>query len=111
MVIGPIIKEIAKAAIRYGSKYYAAEGKAFNRLYTGFHQSKTIGRGVRHGLTAGSIVGSLISNEAPDTPGNGIFPQKPRYVSKTYKQNKTRIRRTVRRGCSSYRYPKYRRYY
>ncbi len=70
MVIGAVAKELFK----YAARYYRFEGKAFDRLYTGFPASKTIGRGVRHGLTAGSIAGSFISNPVEDII-NG-FPQK-----------------------------------
>ncbi len=71
MVLGPIIKEVFRLAVKYGSRYYAAEGKAFNKLYRGFPQSKTIGRGVRHGLTGGSVIGSFITDSG-DSPGNGV---------------------------------------
>ncbi len=69
-----IVSETFKQLVKFGSRYYRLEGKAFQKLYQGFPQSRTIGRGVRHGLTAGSIVGSLI-NDAEDSPGNGF--QKP----------------------------------
>ncbi len=71
-----IIKQIFGGAVKGFRRYYALEGKAFNRLYTGFPQSKTIGRGVRHGLTAGSVVGSLIT-DADDSPGNGFQKIRP----------------------------------
>ncbi len=108
MVIFTIVKEIAKAAIKYGGRYYALESKAFNKLYTGFPRSKTIGRGVRHGLVAGSIAGSFI-NQAPDTPGNGIqTPFEPKYpASSSYKARRgqsVRYRsRRKNRDCVSYR--------
>ncbi len=76
--------QIIKQGIKILSRYYALEGKAFNRLYTGFPQSKTIGRGVRHGLTAGSITGSLI-NPADELSGNGIS-QKPTGYKQTQKR-------------------------
>ncbi len=84
MVIGFVAKEILKQV----GRYYRLEGKAFNRLYTGFPQSKTIGRGVRHGLTVGSISGSLISDD-PAIEEDG-FPQKQPFTSR--KQYKTRSR-------------------
>ncbi len=75
MVLPIIIKELFKAGLKYGSRYYKLEGKAFNKLYTGFPQSRTIGRGVRHGLTGGSIVGSLINQDGEVEQDYGI-PQK-----------------------------------
>ncbi len=89
-----LVSTIIKEVVKYASRYYRLEGKAFNKLYTGFPQSKTIGRGVRHGLTGGSIVGSLI-NTAEDTPGNGF--QTPFFKQpKTGSQNKARNRPTKR---------------
>ncbi len=86
---GQILGQILRTVARYGSRYYRLEGKAFNRLYTGFPRSKVIGRGVRHGLTVGSIAGSLINDDGTPESNNGI-PQRPR--SKTNRQYKTRRR-------------------
>ncbi len=74
MVLVPIAREVIRQAFRGFGRYYNLESKAFNKLYTGFPRARLTGRGVRHGLTAGSIAGTFINN-APDTPGNGI--QKP----------------------------------
>ncbi len=90
-----IIVEGFKQVVKLGRVYYRVEGKAFQKLYRGFPQSRTIGRGVRHGLTAGSALGSLI-NDAPDTPGNGVskpFKKQP----KTNKSNQARNRYASRR--------------
>ncbi len=95
MVLVPIARELIKLGVRSTRKYYALEGKAFKKLYRGFPRSTTIGRGVRHGLTAGSITGTFITNNAEDSPGNGI--QKPyakRITSRT--PYKTRRRFPVR---------------
>ncbi len=101
---GRLASETFKQLVKLGSRYYRAEGKAFNKLYRGFPQSKTIGRGVRHGLTAGSIAGSFI-NDAPDSPGNGIQKQIQKrrngYAPRT--PYKTR-RRPTRSSCTRY-YP------
>ncbi len=95
MVITVIGREIFRQGAKALSRYYKLEGKAFNRLYTGFPQSRTIGRGVRHGLTAGSVAGSFI-NQAPDTPGNSIqTPFRKQY--QTRPSYKTRSRRPVQR--------------
>ncbi len=108
MVLVTVLKEAIKFGIKYGSRYYAAEGKAFNKLYRGFPQSKTIGRGVRHGLVAGSVGGSFI-NQAPDTPGNGIqapfeskYPASSSYKARRGQSVRYRSRRK-NRYCVSYR--------
>ncbi len=102
MVLVPIARELIRQAVRFGSRYYAAEGKAFSKLYTGFPRSKVIGRGVRHGLVAGGIAGSFI-NPADDSPGNGIqAPRKPALTaSKPYKTRgrQTGRSRSSRRRC------------
>ncbi len=99
MVLGIILKgiqvtspHIAKALIRYSR----AEGKVFNKLY-----GTTRGRGVRHGLAAGGVVGSLISTESP-SDDNGSLSKEDGNASG--KQNKTRSR--FKRNTSSRRYNK-----
>ncbi len=89
-----IISELFKVGIRYGKRYYALESKAFNKLYTGFPQSRTIGRGVRHGLTGGSVIGSVL-NENGEVPVSGL-PKKSRNGSKARPSYKTRNRFTGR---------------
>ncbi len=103
MVIhGKLISEVFRQGVRLAGRYYKIEGKAFEKLYTGFPQSRTIGRGVRHGLVAGQIAGSFI-NQAPDTPGNGI--PSSRFKSPTGQPYKTRGRFSVRsRGRYSGKY-------
>ncbi len=98
MVLITVIKELVKLGAKYGSRYYRLEGKAFNKLYTGFPRSRVIGRGVRHGLTGGSIVGSLISDSA-DTPGNGIPKTFTWQQPQAHKPYKARIRRSKRFSC------------
>ena len=103
MVVGIVIKEVVKQGARILGQYYRIEGKAFNRLYTGFPQSKTIGRGIRHGLTLGSVSGSLIN---PEDDGindiDGI--QTPRKQPQTRSQYKTynRFQRANRRSRKNY---------
>ncbi len=101
MVLGRVAIELVRIGTRTLRQYYRVEGKAFNRLYTGFPKARQIGRGVRHGLTAGSTMGSLI---APDSPGNdNAVPkqiQRRQPVSHaTYKSYKTRGRQTRRTRC------------
>ncbi len=89
--------------VKFGAKifrrYYALEGKAFNKLYTGFPRSRTIGRGVRHGLTVGSVTGSLITNDADDSPGNGIQKTVSKQPITSRKPYQTRDRRSRRFSC------------
>ncbi len=87
-----VIGGIGRTLVKGLTRYYKLEGKAFNKLYTGFPRSRTIGRGVRHGLTAGSTIGSLI---APDSPGNDDAIQK-RSQYQTRPPDKTRYRQTGR---------------
>ncbi len=98
--------EVFKQLVKLGSRYYRAEGQAFNKLYRGFPQSRNIGRGVRHGLTVGSTIGSFISQDADDSPGNGIQTTIQKTKQPTSRESyQTRSRRT-RRFCpgSEYRY-------
>ncbi len=117
MVLVPVLREALRQGLRTLTKYYALEGKAFDKLYTGFPRSRVVGRGVRHGLLAGQVAGSFI-NTADDTPGNGI--QTPyRKQSKARPAYKTRRRKSVynRSRCAQryrtrrgYRYSQSRRY-
>ncbi len=98
MVLVKIFTEATKIGIRAFRSYYKFEGKAFDRLYTGFRQSKTIGRGVRHGLTAGSTIGSLIAPDSPGRDNDNGFPQQiqQRKLPQTNQPYKTRRRSTIR---------------
>ncbi len=103
MVLVPIAREVFRQAVRSFGRYYNLESKAFNKLYTGFPRSRLVGRGVRHGLTAGSVAGTFINN-APDTPGNGV--QKPFTKQQPFTSRKpyqTRFRFT-NRNCPGRRY-------
>lgn len=87
MVLSIAFREIVRVGTKAFTRYYRFEGKAFNQLYRGFPQSKTIGRGVRHGLTGGSIVGSLINQNGEVEQEYGI-PQKG-FKSPSYRFKKT----------------------
>ncbi len=76
--------QIIRQVFRLGTRYFKLEGQAFNKLYRGFPQSKTIGRGVRHGLTGGSIAGSLISPQG-DENNNGLQKKQQSTPGKFYK--------------------------
>ncbi len=99
----PIHGLLAREAFRQTTKifrsYYRLEGKAFSKLYTGFPRSRSIGRGVRHGLTVGSVTGSLITNEADDSPGNGIQKTVSKQPITSRKPYQTRHGQTKRDYC------------
>ncbi len=99
--------QVIRTAIRYASKYYRIEGKAFSKLYTGFPQSKTIGRGVRHGLTAGSVAGSLINPEAEENM-NGL-QKKQQFTPSKFRQTRRRFSTRRTRKLPSICYPRRRR--
>ncbi len=110
-IVAPVLSQIVRTGIKALTRYYRLEGKAFNKLYTGFPQSKTIGRGVRHGLTVGSVAGSFI-NSADDSPGNGIqtpFKSKPpsRQPYKARYRFSVRNRRRYSSECRPRRYNRY----
>ncbi len=91
MVIIQVIKTgIALAPhLKRGLKIYSKyESKVFTRLY-----GQSRGRGVRHGLAAGSAVGSLISGDNL-SGDNGSVPY--------FNGNKTRPSSKARGGFSQY---------
>ncbi len=115
MVLGALVKAgqiaapfVARAAIRYSR----AEGRVFNRLY-----GTSRGRGVRHGLAAGGVIGSLIGSGGDDSD-NGSIPKKGngpktgksnqargRYISNSRSRYSSRQQR-----CKCHRYSNSRRY-
>ncbi len=108
MVLTVVAREVIRTGTKLLRSYYNVESKAFSKLYTGFPQSRSIGRGVRHGLTAGSVVGSLINN-ADDTPGNGSsipFKKSRNPPRSSYKargrQSAGYNRRRYRHKCPAY---------
>jgi len=106
MVLVSTIVRIGQVAARAITRYNRYESKLFDSAYRGFPRS--VGRGARHGYIGGTIAGTLLGNDAPDTPGNELqkpFQKSPKYASQTYQQNKTRRRQTGR--CN----PRYRRQY
>ncbi len=73
------------------SKY---EGKTYTKLY-----GLSRGRGVRHGLTAGGVIGSFINQDdlsAPDAPLSQNGKSK---ASKSYKTRFRQFRYSNRRKC------------
>ncbi len=74
MVIAIVAKEVFKFAIKQTARYFATEKRAFNFLYRGFPSG--FGRGVRHGLVGGSVIGNYITNEDLSNM-NGVPVQQP----------------------------------
>ena len=119
MVIAQIAKEILKLGVRAGSRYYKAEGRAFKSLYKGSSLPRGVGRGARHGLTAGSIAGTFINSPADDTPGNGIqkriqrkYPPRKPYQTRRGQTSRSRpCKPEYNRFGKSSRFSSRRRYY
>ncbi len=82
--------EAGKYLARYGPKYFKYEKKAFDFLYQDFKPGWSYG--VRHGLTAGSVLGGILKNNFSDDTTNGFQTFKPGNGYKTRSQNKTRGR-------------------
>ncbi len=110
MVLVPIARELIRQGIRGFGRYYNLESKAFNKLYTGFPRSRLMGRAVRHGLTTGSVAGTLI-NVAPDSPGNELqkpFQKRQRFTpGKSYQTRRRFTRRNFTRCPTDKNYRQY----
>ncbi len=94
---------IVREAIRYGARFFKFEKKAFDKLYRDYPVG--VGRGVRHGLTVGSAVGSLINKE--EDLLNGGISQKSRNGSPASSQDKARGRFAKRSGGKYFRKSKF----
>lgn len=106
MVLVGLLRPVLREGLRRFSQYYRLEGKAFDKLYSGFPRSRTIGRGVRHGLTVGSVAGSLINDSGDDGLDNGSisFEKRQRNPPRsTYKTRRRQSRRSGRRCPTGYR--------
>ena len=74
-----------------------AQDKAIGGAYRKGGYGKATQYGVRTGAGAGALIGSLLSNNALDTPGNELqTPYKKPIPIKTGKSYQTRLRRTGR---------------
>ncbi len=90
---------------RYRKQIYSvvsAQDRYIKGAFVGTRVSKAAQYGWRSGAAAGGLLGSLNTNYAPDTPGNGFQTIQP--VNKTRPPNKTRGRyprrlRTRRKYC------------
>ncbi len=92
-LIGPAIK-IAQLVYKNRQTIYKvliAQDKAIGGAYRKGGYGKATSYGVRSGAAAGSLIGSLITNIADDTPGNAIqtpFSKQPITTRKPYKTRK-----------------------
>ncbi len=100
-VIAGAIK-VAQTVYKYRKYIYrtlVAQDKAIGFGWKTGGYSKWTSAGIRHGALAGSVIGTLLSNQAEDTPGNGIqtpFKKQQYAPSKSYQ---TRSRYTKRERC------------
>ncbi len=105
MAIGPAIK-VAQTVYKYRKYIYrtlVAQDRAIDKAFKIGGYGRQTRYGVRHGIAAGSVVGTLITQGA--TPGNDVVsPPKPRSSIQTDSTSKTRNRRTRRSGSRRYCY-------
>ncbi len=98
MVIG-IVGRIASTAFKYRKQIYrvlVAQDRAIDRSFKTGGYSRSTRYGVRHGALAGSIIGTIITANAPDSPGNELQEPFQKKQPSANKQNKTRYRSTAR---------------
>ncbi len=96
MPIIPIAIQIFKTAFKYRKQIYAvvtAQDRAIKGAFVGTKVSKAAQWGWRTGAAAGGLVGSLNTNQADDSPGNGIQTTIPKQSTPS-KSYKTRSRQT-----------------
>ncbi len=97
MVVGAIAQGIytaGKIIFRYRKQIYSivtAQDRYIKNAFVGTRVSKAAQYGWRSGAAAGGIVGSFISNNADDTPGNGLQTQKPKYTPSPSYQTRNRF--------------------
>ncbi len=110
MVLGAVVRPFVKQAAQYVYRGLRQQDRIIDYTYrkTGLYNRGVV-RGIKHGLIAGQIVGGglELGLNAPDTPGNDGSIFQPRNGTTSYKQNKTRSRRSKRfnsRNCIQ-RYP------
>ncbi len=101
VVLGRIIS-LSRPFVRQAAKSLFQAVKSQDRIIDLTYRkagiyNRDLRAGIKHELTLGAAIGSLISI-APDSPGNEFqTPIQPRKFPKTYKPYKTRGRQT-RRG-------------
>ncbi len=104
MVLGQIIITAAKYGIKYRKQIYkvlTAQDKYIGQAWRRGGYGRQAQYGVRSGALAGSVIGTIISNYADDSPGNGIqktFVKRP----KTGTPYKARSGPSVRSSGRSY---------
>ncbi len=102
-ILSAAIPPLIKGGIRAFSKY---ESKVYTGLY-----GRSAGRGVRHGLAAGGVVGSLISNQDDGLNDGKISKTNVRTSSNKPNQARNRyVRNSNRCKPVQFKYRKYNRY-
>ncbi len=89
-MIVPVLRELFRVASRALVQYNRLEKKSFDKLYSGFPRGT--GRGVRHGLTAGAGLGSLLNDDG-GVGDDGEIPFQKRTKPNQFKKTRTRRRR------------------
>ncbi len=103
-LVNPAIK-IVKLAWRYRKQIYSvvsAQDRYIKGAFVGTRVSKAAQYGWRSGAAIGGLVGSLNTNYAPDTPGNGVQTIQPVNTSRTPHKTSSRYtgrKRTKREYC------------
>ncbi len=103
MALIPLIAQVGKAVFKYRRQIYSvitAQDRAIKAGFRGTKISKATQYGWRSGAAAGGLLGSLINNDADDSPGNVIqkpFSKRPSR-STTNKSYQTRGRYSRRSG-------------
>ncbi len=121
MPIIPIAIKIIQTAFKYRKQIYAvasAQDRAIKGAFVGSRVSKAAQYGWRSGAAAGGLIGSYITNDTEDTPGNGISTQKPKQYppGKSYQTRNRFTKRNYSRYSNKckpynkYRYTNNRRY-
>ncbi len=85
MVLGIIAREGARALVQGLKVFSKYEGKTYTKLY-----GISAGRGVRHGLASGGVIGSFL-NQGDSLLDDGSVSQNE-YGNKTSSSNKARGR-------------------
>ncbi len=96
MVIAAAVR-IASTVFKYRKYIYrtlVAQDRAIDKAFKIGGYGRQTRYGARHGIVAGTVLGSLINNQSPDSPGNGISTpfRKRSPPSKSYQ---TRSRQSV----------------
>ena len=98
-----LVGRIVQTGFKYRKQIYrtlVAQDRAIDKAFKVGGYSRATRYGVRHGALAGSIIGTVISNLAPETPGNEFqIPWQKRPRPQTRKPYQTRSRQPRSDRC------------